>query len=164
MKRFFIGVAVGAVMVSVAVWQRESTGAGSQIKVVSDTVRVTDTLVVARHEAASRVVVRNVVREMPLVADSLCDADTVVSVAVPVESAVYETADYRAVVSGFDVSLDTLELRREMIRVTNRIVDTPERAGRWRRWGVSVTAGVAVTPRGVQPMVGVGVSYRLLSF
>lgn len=86
------------------------------------------------------------------------DTTDTVSVAVPLERRVYVTDDYRAVVSGYEARLDTLQLRRELTRVT---LSQPSRTS---RWGVSVTAGVALTPRGVQPVVGVGVSYRLVSF
>ena len=120
----------------------------------ADTVRIIDTLTVERPVERIRTVVRTVERPMALAADT---TDTV-SVAVPLERRVYVTDDYRAVVSGYEARLDTLQLRRELTRVT---LSQPSRTS---RWGVSVTAGVALTPRGVQPMVGVGVSYRLVSF
>ncbi|MBD5317407.1 MAG: hypothetical protein HDS11_07060 [Bacteroides sp.] len=161
MKRFVIGVIAGgaAMAAALTVWGPRCGGFG---EVVADTVWLTDTLLVERPAELSRVRVASVVRELPAVADSgdAVSADTL-RVSVPIERTVYEGEGYRAVVSGYEARLDSLELRRELMRVS---LTQPQQRVRSSRWSVGVTAGVAVTPAGMQPMVGVGISYRLWAF
>lgn len=84
------------------------------------------------------VVVRDTVRETVLVpkiryltrVDTvllLVPGDTVkVPVLVPISRKVYEGEDYRAVVSGFRASLDTLDIFRKTQTVTNTVVQQVE--------------------------------------
>lgn len=80
---------------------------------------------------------------------------------LPREAKVYEDSTYRAVVSGFRPSLDTISVfrRTETITVTNNIrVPAP-------RWSWGVQAGVGLNTQGtVTPYVGVGIQYRLGDF
>lgn len=156
MKRIIIPFAAGVAAGSLAMSRCGGEAEAAAVTVKADTVTVTDTVLVEKPVEKIRTKVRTVVRPMALAADT---TDTV-AVRVGMERKVYQTDDYRAVVSGYEASLDTLLLRRELTRVTL----TPATQGRGRRWGVSVTAGVALTPAGVQPMIGIGVSYRLASF
>ncbi len=83
-----------------------------------------------------------------------------VLVAVPMERKTYtDSTSYRAVVSGAWVSLDTMEVyaRREVVTITQ----PPDRP---KRWHLGVGAGYGITPRGMQPWVGVTLSYSLWSF
>ena len=87
------------------------------------------------------VVVRDTVRETVLVpkvryltrVDTvllLVPGDTVkVPVLVPISRKVYEGEDYRAVVSGFRASLDTLDIFRKTQTVTNTVVQRVEVPG-----------------------------------
>lgn len=131
----------------------------------ADTVRVisVDTVtVVAPVPEAVRPAPRHVAR-LPIARGA---ADTVpsaaapdsVDVAVPVETAVYDTDSFRAVVTGAWVTFDSLTLypRRELVTVTRR--------ERRRRWHVGPSVGVAVTPDGVRPYVGVSLSFSLIDF
>lgn len=131
------------------------------VPTVTDTVVVRDTLTVLRPVERVRTAVGRTVAALP-VADGRAAADSV-RVEVPLERVVYDTDSFRAVLTGYEARLDTLQLRRELTRITT----TATAAGYAKppsRWGVSVTAGVGVTPHGVEPMVAVGVSYRLWSF
>ena len=80
-------------------------------------------------------------------------------VAVPVERKVYTGGGWRAVVSGAWVSLDTMEVynRREVVTV-RQPPDKP------KRWSLGVGVGYGMTPHGMQPFVGVTLSYALLRF
>ena len=80
-------------------------------------------------------------------------------VAVPVERKVYTGGNWRAVVSGAWVSLDTMEVynRREVVTVRQ----PPDRP---KRWSVGVGVGYGRTPQGMQPFAGVTLSYALLRF
>ena len=74
--------------------------------------------------------------------------DTVM-VRLPIESKHYEGEDYEAWVSGYEPSLDS-------INIYNRTI-LPKQ----KRWSIGVQGGVGITPRGVQPYVGIGVAYKL---
>ena len=122
------------------------------------------------------VVVRDTVRETVLVpkvryltrVDTvllLVPGDTVkVPVLVPISRNVYEGEDYRAVVSGFRASLDTLDIFRKTQTVTNTVVQPVEVPGKPKRWGIGVSAGYALTPQGMKPYIGAGVQYNFLSW
>ncbi|MFR8436463.1 MAG: DUF6808 domain-containing protein [Alistipes ihumii] len=122
------------------------------------------------------VVVRDTVRETVLVpkiryltrVDTvllLVPGDTVkVPVLVPISRNVYEGEDYRAVVSGFRASLDTLDIFRKTQTVTNTVVQRVEVPGKPKRWGIGVSAGYALTPQGMKPYIGAGVQYNFLSW
>lgn len=122
------------------------------------------------------VVVRDTVRETVLVPKVryLTRVDTVllpvpgdtveVPVLVPISRKVYEGEDYRAVVSGFRASLDTLDIFRKTQTVTNTVVQRVEVPGKPKRWGIGVSAGYALTPQGVKPYMGAGISYSFITF
>jgi hypothetical protein len=121
------------------------------------------------------VVVRDTVRETVLVPKVryLTRVDTVllkvpgdtveVPVLVPISRKVYEGEDYRAVVSGFRASLDTLDIFRKTQTVTNTVVQRVEVPGKPKRWGIGVSAGYALTPQGVKPYIGAGISYSFIT-
>ena len=122
------------------------------------------------------VVVRDTVRETVLVPKVryLTRVDTVllpvpgdtveVPVLVPISRNVYEGEDYRAVVSGFRASLDTLDIFRKTQTVTNTVVQRVEVPGKPKCWGIGVSAGYALTPQGVKPYIGAGISYSFITF
>lgn len=122
------------------------------------------------------VVVRDTVRETVLVPKVryLTRVDTVllpvpgdtveVPVLVPISRKVYEGEDYCAVVSGFRASLDTLDIFRKTQTVTNTVVQRVEVPGKPKRWGIGVSAGYALTPQGVKPYIGAGISYSFITF
>lgn len=122
------------------------------------------------------VVVRDTVRKTVLVPKVryLTRVDTVllkvpgdtveVPVLVPISHKVYEGEDYRAVVSGFRASLDTLDIFRKTQTVTNTVVQRVEVPGKPKRWGIGVSAGYALTPQGVKPYIGAGISYSFITF
>lgn len=122
------------------------------------------------------VVVRDTVRETVLVPKIryLTRVDTVlllvpgdtmeVPVLVPISRNVYEGEDYRAVVSGFRASLDTLDIFRKTQTVTNTVVQRVEVPGKPKRWGIGVSAGYALTSMGMKPYIGAGIQYNFLSW
>lgn len=116
------------------------------VTVVRDTVRITEPRYVRSVE------VRTVEVEVPVQAG----ADTAV-VALPIESREFCGDDYRAWVSGWQPSLDSLVITRTLARTEYTVSPTAKP----RRWSVGLQAGVGMTPGGVQPYVGVGLSYRL---
>ena len=74
--------------------------------------------------------------------------DTVM-VRLPIESKHYEGKNYEAWVSGYEPSLDSINV------YNSTILPKP------KRWSIGVQGGLGITPKGVQPYLGIGVSYRL---
>lgn len=128
--------------------------------VVRDTVR--ETVLVPKVRYLTRV---DTVL-LPVPGDTVeVPGDTVeVPVLVPISRNVYEGEDYRAVVSGFRASLDTLDIFRKTQTVTNTVVQRVEVPGKPKRWGIGVSAGYALTPQGVKPYIGAGISYSFITF
>jgi len=129
-----------------------------RLSVINDTVQVTKTDTIWREKpvfVASSVIRHDTVRLATLERDT-------VSVDVPIERRVYEEDSlYRAVVSGWHPSLDTLMVFPKTTTITIREkVPVPDR----RRWGIGIQAGAGATRNGLAPYVGVGVSYSLLSW
>ena len=74
-----------------------------------------------------------------------------IRVRLPIESKHYSTTNYDAWVSGYEPCLDS-------IKVYNReVIVKPKKS----RWSVGVQGGVGMTPKGLQPYIGVGIGYRL---
>ena len=78
-----------------------------------------------------------------------------VDVELPISQKVYEDSLYRAWVSGFDARLDSIKLFQPTKYIT---ITTKQKTS---RWNVGIQGGVGITPKGVQPYIGVGVSYKL---
>lgn len=84
--------------------------------------------------------------------------DSFVTVSAPVERHVYADSSYRAVVSGIQASLDTIEIyRREL---TTTITRSPKE----HRWVVGPSVGVGWNGKSVTPYVGITLTYRFISF
>lgn len=92
--------------------------------------------------------------------DSLSHNVDSIDVVIPIERKVYQDSNYRAVVSGYDVSLDTIEVyaRHEITTIRHTVTTSP------KRWGIGLAAGYGVTPKGLQPFVGVSVTYTIFRF
>lgn len=81
-------------------------------------------------------------------------------VVIPITQKRYSDSTYTAWVSGFRPALDSIHVypRREVVTVTSAVRGKP------KRWGVGIHAGYDLTPRGLQPYIGVGVNYNVLDF
>ena len=85
-----------------------------------------------------------------------CDS---VEVEIPIERKVYGASTYRAYVSGYMPSLDSL-----VITMPQQTVYIREKK---KRWSVGVQAGYGVSMAGgvrLTPYIGIGVTYNLFSF
>lgn len=94
-----------------------------------------------------------------VVTDTLYSVDSIkVQVSVPISTTVYNDTSYRAVVSGYKTSLDTVQVypKHTITTITNTIVGQ-------KRWciGVQVGAGWGIYSKQPDIFVGVGISYRL---
>lgn len=151
---------------------------------VSDTVRVTiiDTIKVAP-KVKDSVVVRYIIEKLPIAKDTsklpascqqvkpdtsahlineVSKKDSA-EVIIPIEQKVYEDSLYKAYVSGYKPSLDSLLIypRKETITITNKTYHKPKRFGIGVQVGYGVTIGEQAK---FVPYVGVGISYNFLTF
>lgn len=149
-----IGVAVGRIRsLEKHIAELENAPADTVEVVKYDTIRIETPVPVYKYKSR--------VEYVHLVKDSLV-LDTVKElVYLPREYMVYKDSSYRAVVSGVEPRLDSMEIyqktRTEII--TKTITKT-----RKTRWGVGVQAGMGWTGKKFQPYAGVGVQYNLLSW
>lgn len=133
---------------------------------VADTQRVVvfDTSFVSLPVPRDSIVIRYEVVTLPAVRDTILvvpdDAKWADSalVEVPIEQKVYSDSTYKAYISGFDVSLDSIFVYRaaEVQTITSREKD--------KRWSLGLTAGYGASKDGLTPFVGVGLTYTLFDF
>ena len=117
-----------------------------------DTVIVRDTL----RDSIPYPVVETVIQEIPelipfyitLAGDTVREG---IYVPVDITQKEYESENYRAWVSGYRPSLDSLWVYPERIYIKEKA----------RRWGIGVSAGYGIGKGGLSPYIGVGVYYRI---
>lgn len=81
-----------------------------------------------------------------------------IDVAVPISSKVYQTPDYRAVVSGWNAALDSMTLYPRTKVITN----TETRTKR-PRWVLAVGPGLSYTDRQVRPAITATLGFAIWS-
>ena len=90
-----------------------------------------------------------------------------VAVYLPRETRVYEDARYRAEVSGYQPSLDRIDIYTKTEGVTKDVTQVVKRK---TRWGLGLSAGYGVTINTTDqtfkpaPYIGVGIHYNLISW
>lgn len=88
-------------------------------------------------------------------------------VSLPKETKVYEDARYRAEVSGYQPSLDRIDIYTQTQVVTKDVTQVVKQK---TRWGLGISAGYGVTINTTDqtfrpaPYIGVGIHYNLLSW
>ena len=114
-----------------------------------------------RHDTITRVKPIYIASTPEIRIDTLYLHDTI-AVPVPIERRVYADSNYRAVVSGWHPSLDSISVYPE----TRVITIERERVEKERsRWGLGIQAGAGLSANGAAvPYVGVGVQYNLFSW
>ena len=98
-------------------------------------------------------------KEVVTVKDSLFIHDTMLKVVyLPREVMVYKDTSYRAVVSGVQPRLDSIEIyQRNTTQTVTKYVKVPDR----KRWGLGVGVGAGFNGKEVTPYVGVGVQLNI---
>ena len=81
-----------------------------------------------------------------------------VDVEIPIMQKIYATKQYKAWISGYHPNLDSIEVYQDTKAITNTITIRQKP----KRWGLGIDAGYGVGKNGLQPYVGVGVSYNIL--
>lgn len=134
---------------------------------VRDTTRVTcfDTLYYTECIARDSVVLRYVTAKVPVKADgNTAEVDSVtvqrdsVCIDLPIMQKTYGDSTYTAWVSGYDVTLDSIRVyrREDVVTITEK---QPA-----KRWHIGLTGGYGLCTAGLQPYIGIGVTYSLISF
>lgn len=72
-----------------------------------------------------------------------------IRIRLPIESKHYTAESYDAWVSGYEPSLDSIKVYQREVK--------PKQS----RWSIGLQGGVGMTPKGLQPYVGIGVAYKL---
>ena len=139
----------------------------AQHAVRRDTLIIRDTLRIDRPVPVREEVVRYVTVRVAADSSNLANigkdsadvltADTAQTVVLPITQQVYRDTAYTAWVSGYAVALDSIEVYPRTLIVRQTALP----AAKPRRWSVGVQGGYGLTPKGLQPYVGVGVGFRI---
>lgn len=95
--------------------------------------------------------------EIKVVQDSSRDS---VAVHIPITQKEYITEDYRAYVSGYSPSLDSIYIYRHNEHISRVSVDRKKD----KKWCIGVSAGLGATRAGMQPYIGISITRSLFSF
>lgn len=116
---------------------------------------IVDTITVVKPIAKDSVVTRYKVVTLERVKDTTIVNEVsevvfdTIRIRLPIESKHYTAESYDAWVSGYEPQLDS-------IKVYQREVKTKQ-----SRWSIGLQGGIGLTPKGMQPYIGVGVAYKL---
>jgi len=80
------------------------------------------------------------------------------TVELPIMQSVYEAKDYKAYVSGVKARLDSI-----FVYPTHEVVTIKEKQPP-KKWHIGVTTGYGLTTKGMQPYIGIGLTYSIISF
>ena len=75
-----------------------------------------------------------------------------INVQIPITQKVYEDSTYKAYISGYNASLDSFYIYPQ-----TKIVTIKEKP---KRWNIGISAGYGITPKGIQPYLGIGIQYN----
>ena len=127
-------------------------GKAEQSVVERDTI--TDTIRVVRPVVRDSVVLRYNRVVLPIVRDSVMVRDSVVVdsvfVEMPITQKCYRDSTYTAWVSGYQPRLDSIHIYRPRITITTT---------KKPKFSYGIQAGYGITPKGLQPYLGVGIGY-----
>ena len=167
-KNLLIALAIIVVLMVAAFFVGRCTGqmgADEGLIAHSDTVTVTDTVKIPFEKLETQVVTQEVIRYkyVPVTVDPDTvykeKYDTIIRVqdgvaVIPISLKTYtDSSTYKAVVSGYDPRLESIEVYQEQTVITRTVQPS--------RWSVGLQGGLYATPKGLQPGIGVGVQYAI---
>lgn len=127
-------------------------GKAEQSVVERDTI--TDTIKVVRPVVRDSVVLRYDRVVLPIVRDSVMVRDSVVidsvQVQLPITQKCYRDSVYTAWISGYQPKLDSIHIYRPTITINTT---------KQPKFTYGIQAGYGITPKGLQPYLGVGIGY-----
>lgn len=146
---------LACLLLGVIVWVQCNPHEPRPVYMKGDTVRIRDTIRDTIPKPVKETPKRTDTVYLPILIDTATDRsmeDDSIPVLLPVTSREYKTDDYRAVVSGYNPSLDFMEVYRDKKIITLTPVQ------KRKHWGLGLQAGYGY-PGGWY--VGAGVSYNL---
>ena len=159
---------LASVLTNVMLWNR----AGPK-EVVEKVITTYDTIPYPKPVPVDSVVLRYVTEKLPAadqpslptasvetVVDSMvCQTPKdSVEVVIPITQKIYEDSTFRAYVSGYHPALDSIQIFQ---RKETNYIRSPTKN---KRWGIGIQAGFGLTPHRVQPYIGIGISYNIITF
>ena len=151
---YILGLIFGAFLVSLF-WRR----CADSTEVVSDTIF--KVVKVDRPIVRESTIVKYEIVQLPIVAnDTICVSDTIkdsVFVQIPIEQKVYSDSNYTAWVSGYLPRLDSISITHTEVSFHKLVNNSSEGS---KRLYLGIQVGYGITPRGMQPYLGLGVSYK----
>lgn len=168
---FIVGIMCGCLLGSL--YGRMAFREGGIVS--TDTVTVYDTLLVENPKARDSVVVKCITKTLPksrvdnipqignIQGDNIprfAEVADSVEVEIPIIQKRYDGENYSAWVSGYEPRLDSIRVRERTNVVTIRESKPPN------RWHVGVQCGVGYAPRSnrIEPFIGIGITYSIISF
>lgn len=153
-------VLVGGLLFFLGRWTAPAPPESVKTVVQTDTLTIRDTIIKVKPVQKTRTVRDSI---YVAVRDTVTIRDTCY-VALPREVKTYQDSRYYAEVSGYQPSLDRIDIYEQKQVVT---VDKTTTVTRKTRWGVGIQVGAGVTiskqPEW-RPYVGVGLSYNLINW
>ena len=149
---YILGLIFGAFLLSL-VWRR----CADSTEVVTDTIF--KVIKVDRPIVRESTIVKYKVVRLPIASDTICVSDTIkdsVFVQVPIEQKVYSDSNYTAWVSGYRPRLDSISITHQEVSF-HKLVNNSKGS---KRLYLGIQVGYGITPRGLQPYLGFGVSYK----
>ena len=150
---YIIGLIFGAFLVSL-VWRR----CADNTEIVTDTIF--KVIKVDRPIVRESTIVKYEVVQLPKANDTICVSDTIkdsVFVQVPIEQKVYSDSNYTAWVSGYHPRLDSISITHKELSF-HKLVNNSSKGS--KRLFIGIQVGYGITPRGMQPYLGLGISYK----
>ena len=149
---YILGLIIGAFLLSL-VWRR----CADSTEIVTDTI--IKVIKVDRPIVRESTIVKYEVVRLPIAADTICVSDTIkdsVFVQIPIEQKVYSDSNYTAWVSGYRPRLDSISITHTEVSFHNKLVNNNGS----KRLYLGIQVGYGITPRGMQPYLGLGVCYK----
>lgn len=168
---------IGLILGALAGWL--ARGHGGRVAGVADrdTVTMVESVMYSEPRAADSVETKYVTRYLPMAVHDTVFANNYAqecaenirspdgggvsdsaAVLVPITQKIYKGEGYRAWVSGYEASLDSISIYRETIKIRERESKPPD------KWHIGVTGGLGIGGKGWQPFVGVGLMYSIIGF
>ena len=147
----FVGIIVGFIAGYMTLYNTGSTGYKTYYN--TDTLLIHDTVTIITPRYVSEKKVES--RQYKVRLDSVGDT---ITVCMDMVSRRYSGELYDAYISGIEPNLDSIHIYTPRSIVTRTVPAVS------KRWHFGVAAGAAATPRGLQPYIGIGITYSLFAF
>lgn len=160
---FALGLVIGAVLTWGAMsflYARSGDVAKRNAAAHTDTIVEHDTLRITQPSTTGRdTIIRRITARLPIRTDTTANnhpppPDTA-DVIMPITQRIYADSTYKVWVSGYLPKLDSMHVYQRTEYVTTTTQAAP------RRWNVGIQLGYGITPKGAQPYLGFGITYKL---